>query len=761
MNDDKFSNIIVIKRSGKRVPFNGMKIAIAIKKGFDSVEGKYNEDDANSVYNRVINRILDENLEKLKIEQIQDFIEDELKNSGYEDVYKSFAAYREKRNQSRELFFEEKRKHKFLKALEKLGLDSKDSGDVNSNGKNAYENMIEYGKAVSEEFSSAYLIKKKFSEAHENGEIYIKKIEYYSTGTTESMQIDLEKLFKDGFSTKNCSMREPQSISSYGTLAIVAISSNQKDQNSEQSIPAFDYYMANGVLKTFIKEFRQTVHDFLEYTDFDKFIALNGIDREINKISTIGFNVEEFYKFTRGSEELKRMFRIAYDKAMKKTNSMVYQAMEGFLHDLNSLCNDTITTINIGTDTSKEGRMVIKNLLRTTEEGIGENKEAISPKIVFKVKNGVNFKKGDPNYDLLEKACEIAVETNNMCFSFLDTSYNAPFYKEGDFNTEVAYFSDGTRIIDNFVDEDKQVSNGRGVVSSVIINLPRIALKYLQNYGDNEECKQGLKFDNFYKELEEKMEFAKDELLERMEMQGNKSGSNFPFLMGQNVWIDSEKIKSDDKIKKVIKQGLLEIGFTGLNEALNLLLMEGKNKEKYNEKIGENDYGNEKNNGKYNKLGKNDKAKLKEGIKLENAKEQIGIEIVSRMRKMADEFSKKYNLNFVLSANYDDEINRAFLEFDRTIYGKIEGVTDKSKYSSGFSVDIIDKTKNSVEQEISIQAPFFELTNGGHKFNLFTKKVDKDNEKALSSETQKLQDNLKEIYKSDIGFVDIVHNVIG
>lgn len=757
MNDDKFSNIIVIKRSGKRVPFNGMKIAIAIKKGFDSVEGKYNEDDANSVYNRVINRILDENLEKLKIEQIQDFIEDELKRSGYDDVYKSFSAYREKRNQSRELFFEEKRKHKFLKALEKLGLDSKNSGEVNFNGKNAYENMIEYGKAVSEEFASAYLIKKKFSEAHENGEIYIKKIESYSTGTTESMQIDLEKLFKDGFSTKNCSMREPQSISSYGTLAIVAISSNQKDQNSEQSIPAFDYYMANGVLKTFIKEFRQTVHDFLEYTDFDKFIALNGIDREINKISTIGFNVEDFYKFTRGSEELKRMFRIAYDKAMKKTNSMVYQAMEGFLHDLNSLCNDTITTINIGTDTSKEGRMVIKNLLRTTEEGIGENKEAISPKIVFKVKNGVNFKKEDPNYDLFEKACEIAVETNNICFSFLDTSYNSPFYKEGDFNTEVAYFSDGTRVIDNFVDEDKQVSNGRGVVSSVVINLPRIALKHLQNYGDSGGEQQDQKLDAFYKDLEDKMEFAKDELLERMEMQGNKNGSNFPFLMGQDVWIDSEKIKPDDKVKKVIKQGLLEIGFTGLNEALNLLLSENVNNVKDSKKADDN---KDNDNDKYNKLGENNNLKLKKGIKLENEREQIGVEIVSKMRKMADEFSKKYNLNFVLCANYDDEINRAFLEFDRTIYGKIEGVTDKSKYSSGFSVDIIDKNKNSVEQEISIQAPFFELTNGGHKFNLFTKKVSSNNEKTISSESQKLQNNLKEIYKSDIGFVDIVHNVI-
>ena len=755
MNDDKFSNIIVIKRSGKRVPFNGMKIAIAIKNGFDSVEGKYNEDDANSVYNRVINRILDENLEKLKIEQIQDFIEDELIKSGYDDVYKSFSAYREKRNQSRELFFEEKRKHKFLKALEKLGLDSKDNGEVNFNGKNAYENMIEYGKAVSEEFASAYLIKKKFSEAHENGEIYIKKIESYSTGTTENMQIDLEKLFKDGFSTKNCSMREPQSISSYGTLAIVAISSNQKDQNSEQSIPAFDYYMANGVLKTFIKEFRQTVHDFLEYTDFDKFIALNGIDREINKISTIGFNVEDFYKFTRGSEELKRMFRIAYDKAMNKTNSMVYQAMEGFLHDINSLCNDTITTINIGTDTSKEGRMVIKNLLRTTEEGIGENKEAISPKIVFKIKDGVNFKKGDPNYDLFEKACEIAVETNNICFSFLDTSYNSPFYKEGDFNTEVAYFSDGTRVIDNFVDEDKQVSNGRGVVSSVVINLPRIALKHLQNYGDSDEEQQEQKLDAFYKDLEDKMEFAKDELLERMEMQGNKNGSNFPFLMGQDVWIDSERIKPDDKVKKVLKQGLLEIGFTGLNEALNLLLAENVNDAKDSKKDDDN---KDNDNDKYNKLGENNNLKLKKGIKLENEREQIGVEIVSKMRKMADEFSKRYNLNFVLCANYDDEINRAFLEFDRTIYGKIEGVTDKSKYSSGFSVDIIDKNKDSVEQEISIQAPFFELTNGGHKFNLFTKKVSSNNEKTISSESQKLQNNLKEIYKSDIGFVDIVHS---
>lgn len=782
MNEDRFSNIVVIKRSGKRVPFNGMKIAIAIKKGFDSIDGKYDEDDANSVYNNVIDRIASENLDKIKIEQIQDYIEEELEKSGYDDVYKSFSAYREKRNQSRELFFDEKRKHKFLKALEKLGLDSKNEGEVNYNGKNSYENMIEYGKAVSEEFSSAYLIKKKFSEAHENGDIFIKNIEAYATGTTESTQIDLEKLFKDGFATKNCSIREPQSISSYGTLAVVAISTNQKDQNSEQSIPAFDYYFSNGVLKTFIKEFRQTVHDFLEYTDFDKFIALNGIDREINKISSIDLNMDDFYKFTRGSEELKRMFRIAYDKALKKTNTMVYQTMEGFVHDLNSLCDDTAVTINFGTDTSKEGRMVIKNLLRTVEEGVGENKEAISPKIIFKLKKGVNLEKQDPNYDLFVKACEIAAEKNNVSFSFLDAPYNSVFYKEGDFNTEVAYFSDGTRVIDNIVDEDKQVSSGRGVVSSVIINLPRIAFKNQEN------------LDEFWNELDEKMELAKDQLLERTEIQSNKSGKNFPFLMGQNVWIDSEKIKPEDKVKRVLKQGVLEIKFTGLNEALNLLVEDNNSKQNSNfendEEFKTNVSSNLKNEEKQISKNKSDiESKnfvdLKIEEELEDQKLKLGLKIVEKMRKLTDEFSKKNNLNFVLSANYDEEIDRTFLEFDRTIYGKIKGATDREKYTSGF--EIIDsllrsekeslnkndkknkkdnqykndklkvKTKSELEQKIEKESPFFELTNGGHKLDLITKKVQSSDEQEVSTQSQKILKDLLKIEKSDIGFVHIKH----
>lgn len=670
MNEENLSNLIVIKRSGKKVDFDGMKIAIAIKKGFDSIEGKYNEDDINKIYNKVINRILKSNVEKIKIEEIQDFIEDELKSNNYEDVYASFKEYREKRNQSREIFFEEKRKHKFLKALEKLGLNTKENMDIIKNDKNIMETMEAYGSTVSAEFATSYLIRKRFSENHENGDIFIKNIEYYPTGATENCEIDLEKLFTDGFSTEKCSMRDPQSISSYAMLAIVAIASNQKDQIGEQSIPAFDYYMAEGVLKTFKKEFRETIYDILEYTDYDKFIAINGIEREIDKLSTIDFDIEQFYRFTRDAEELKRMFRIVYKKAITKTNRQVYQAMEAFVHDLNSFCNNKITSINVGTDITAEGRMITKNLLRAIENGIGENKKANSPKVIFKIKSGINYNEKDPNYDLLIRACEIATKTENMSFSFLDSQFNYHFFKEGDFNTEVSYLTNGTRIIENEVDSDKQISAGRGILSSTVINLPRIALKHKENIND------------FWEELNLKLDLVKDQLLERLDVQSIKKVYNFPFLMKQNVWIDSEKLKEDDRIKKVLKQGILQISFTGLNECL--IMLTGKN------------YAESKKT------------------------QELGIQIITKMKEKAKEYSNKYNLTFTLAGNVDEEVNKAFLEFDRVIFGKIKNVTDKEMYTSSFElsedIDIVKKIK--------LESAFHELTNGGHVINLKLKKND-------------------------------------
>lgn len=696
MNEENLANLTVIKRSGKRVTFDGLKIAIAIKKGFDSIEGKYDEYDVNKIYNKVIERILKQNIDKIKIDEIQDMIEEELKENGYEDVYLSFSEYREKRNQSREIFFEEKRKHKFLKALEKLGLTTKENGEMIQTNKNAVETLEDYGKTVAEEFATSYLIKKKFSDEHENGDIFINKIESYPMGSTECTQIDLEKLFTDGFSTENCSMREPQSISSYSMLAIIAISSNQKDQNGEQSIPAFDYYMAPGVLKTFKKEFRQTIYDILEYTDYDKFIAINGIEREIDKLTTIDFDIEQFYKFTREAEELKRMFRIVYKKALEKTNKQTYQAMEAFVHDLNSLCPSKLTTINLGTDISEEGRIIISNILKTIETGIGENKTPISPKVVFKVKKGRNYEEKDKNYDLLERACQIAVKTNNIAFSFLDTNFNSQMYKEGDYNTEVSYFENGDRIIDNAVDSEKQTVSGRGIISSTTINLPRIAIKHRENKGE------------FINELMLKMDLVKDQMLERLEIQNNKKVSSFPFLMGQDVWMDAEKLKEDDKVKKALKQGILQISFTGLYESIIALT---KNK----------------------KLGEDLEALT------------IAKNIVSKMNDKVNEYSKKYNLTFLLVGNQNKEIDQEFLELDRVIFGKIENITDKKMYTSSFELP----EEYDINKKIKIESNFHELTSGGHVLKI---KIDRKEQNSAD----KLLDIIKKIYKNEIGYATIV-----
>lgn len=669
---EELSDIVVIKRDGKRVKFDSTKIAVAIKKGFDAVDSEYTLSDINKVFHDVIDVIKDGNFDKIKIEQIQDIIEEIMNQNGYMDIAKAYAEYREKRAQSRELFFDEKKKHKFLKALENIGLDSKNGTADEYDFDSINNRLIEYGEIVSEKFATAYIMKKKFSELHENGDIYIKNIKYYPFGTTENCQINLEKLFQNGFSTKRCSMRAPQSIVSYSMLALVAITNNQRDQFGEQSIPAFDYYMAPGVLKTFKKEFKQTIYDILDYTDFDKFIALNGIEREIEKITSIDFDISIFYKFTRESEQLKRMFRIVYEKAMKKTNKQVYQSMEGFVHDLNSICSECLTTINIGTDTSAEGRIISYNLLRTISEGLGENRRAISPKVVFKVKKGINLDKNDINYDLFLQACEVVKVADNISFSFLDSDINTENYKIGDFNTEVAYFENGTRIIDNFVDDDRRISSGRGVIASTVLNLPRIALK----------CDGS--FENFMDELEKKLDIVKDQLIESYEIQSNKKVKSFPFLMKEHVWIDSERFEDENmKIKKALKHGLLQISFTGLNEALIVL------------------------NGKSH---------------AESTKSQeLGMEIVRFIANKSNEYVNKYNLNFVVSGNENDEISQSFVEIDRVLFGKIKNVTDKDRYTNSFEVDKAVDIKKKVE----VESEYHNLTNGGHKISVYSDDVQK------------------------------------
>ena len=682
-NVEKILDIIVVKRDGKKVNFNGAKIALAIKKGFDSIPSedeetkKYTEKDVYKVYNAVIDQIEKEGKDKIKIEEIQDMIEEQLQKKGYLDVYESFKAYRERRAQSRQVFFDEKRQHKFLKALENLGLKSAIEEDAkrenaNIDGDTAMGTMLQYGSTVSKEFAKSYLMKRKFAEAHESGDIHIHDMDFLPMGTTTCCQIDLNKLYENGFSTGHGFLRAPNDIMSYAALAAIAIQSNQNDQHGGQSIPAFDYYMAPGVLKTFKKQFKQTVYDYLELTDFISFIAINGIVREIDKLSSIEFDISIFDGYCRDSENLKRLFRLSYDKALQKTKRIVYQAMEAFIHNLNTMHSRAgaqvpFSSINFGTDTSPEGRMVIEQFLLATDAGLGKGETPIFPISIFKIKEGINYNPGDKNYDLFKLACKVSAKRLFPNFSFIDAPFNLQYYKPDDYNTEVAYMGCRTRVLGNYVDENKCVTAGRGNLSFTSINLPRLGIKH--GIVNNE--KTDLK--GFYEELEEKLELVKDQLLERFEIQCNKRINNFPFLLGQGVWLDSEKLKPTDKLRKIYKHGTLSVGFIGLAECLKAL-------------IGEHQ-------------GESEKA------------QKLGLEIITFMRKKMDEYSEKYNLNFTLLATPAEGLSGRFTAMDKAIYGKIKGVTDREYYTNSFHVPVYYKT--TVEHKIKTEAPYHALTNAG------------------------------------------------
>ena len=683
--------ITVIKRNGKKVDFDGSKIAVAIKKGFENIvvlnevdeeKRTYTEKDVNKVYTSVLKRIEKEyaDKDKIKIEEIQDLIELELQKQGYEDVYRSFADYRERRAQSRELFFDDKRKHKFLKTIEGLGLKTANEDDTkrenaNIDGDSAMGTMLQYGSTISKEFAKTYLMKKKFADAHDDGYIHIHDMDFLAMGTTTCMQIELDKLFKKGFSTGHGHLRPPKSIISYSALAAIAIQSNQNDQHGGQSIPAFDYYMAPGVLNTFKKQFKQQVYDVLDFQDMLPFVNMDKVEREVDKLNSIEFDITIFESVYKDSELMKRNFEKAYDKALQKTNRETYQAMEAFIHNLNTMHSRAgaqvpFSSINFGTDTTPEGRMVIKNYLLATEAGLGKGETPIFPVSIFKVKEGVNYNEEDINYDLFKLACKVSAKRLFPNFSFLDAPFNLAFYKEGDVRTEVGYMGCRTRVMTDVTDLNNQTTGGRGNLSFTTINLPRLGIKY----GICQKTREKADMDGFYAELGERMELVRDQLLERFEVQCNKRVYNFPFLLAQGVWTDGDKLKPTDRLRKILKHGTLTIGFIGLAETLKALIDEHH--------------------------GESEKA------------QKLGLEIIEFMRKKCDEFCEQYNLNFSLIATPAEGLSGRFVNIDKAIYGKIKGVTDRNYYTNSFHVPVYYRI--GIKEKLEKEAPYHNLTNGGH-----------------------------------------------
>ncbi len=665
----------VIKRDGRKVKFDRKKIVNAISKAFASldVEGDELIDD---ITDEVINHIDNNFKNKIpQVEDIQDEIEKVLIEHNEAEVAKAYILYRANRTR-----FRESRTH-LMETLRDITFKDAKNNDVkrenaNIDGDTAMGTMLRYGSESAKEFYLSNVIDPRFASAHRNGDIHIHDMDFY-TLTLTCCQIDILELFKHGFSTGHGFLREPQSIRSYSSLACIAIQANQNDMHGGQSIPNFDYGMAPGVIKSYrksiIRNLQVILGLFVDHFCKDEAKELVSKAEEASKdecrIDHEAFNealLKEAKKTYPDILDMEKLISRVIEVSYKETRDETYQAMEALIHNLNTMHSRAgaqvpFSSLNYGTDTSVEGRMVIDCLLDATLSGLGDGETPIFPIQIFKVKEGINYNKEDPNYDLFKKAIRVSGARLFPNFSFLDAPFNLQYYKKGDYKTEVAYMGCRTRVMSN-VDKTKEITTGRGNLSFTSINLPRLGIIHK---GD---------VDGFFKDLDEKMDLVKDQLLERFKIQSQKRVFNFPFLMGQHIWLDSDKLSWTDTIASVIRHGTLTIGFIGLAECLKALI------------------------GKHH--GESDEA------------QELGLKIISHMREKTDAYTKQYNLNFSLIATPAEGLSGRFVKIDKVKYGIIPGVTDREYYTNSFHIPVYYKI--SIFDKIKKEGPYNALTNGGH-----------------------------------------------
>lgn len=515
-------------------------------------------------------------------------------------------------------------------------LQSKDSDlkrdNANINGDSSMGAMLQYGANSAKEYNLEYLVKPDIAELHRSGWLHIHDLDFYAW-TTTCTQIELRKLFKDGFNTGHGHLRAPKNIGSYAALAAIAIQSNQNDQHGGQSVVDFDYAMAEGVKHTYMKYLKEA---------------------------------RKIYEDLCG-QDVQRNEKWILDYAMEKTTRDTYQAMEGFIHNLNTMHSRAgaqvpFSSINYGTDISWEGRLAIEQLLLATEAGLGHGETPIFPIQIFRVKEGVNYNPEDPNYDMFKLAMRVSAKRLFPNFAFIDAPFNLQYYKPGHPETEVAYMGCRTRVMGNIYDKTREVAPGRGNLSFTSINLPRLAIE--------SKGEIMIFFDLLHKMLDKTMM----QLLDRYEIQASRIARNFPFLMGEGVWMDSDKLSPDDEVREVLKHGTLSIGFCGLAECLVAL-------------IGEH-HGESQN------------------------AQKLGLKIVSYIRDYCDRKSQELGMNVTCLATPAESLAGRLLRADKAKYGVIKGVTDREYYTNSFHVPVYYNLP--AMQKIDIEAPYHALTNAGH-----------------------------------------------
>ena len=662
------------KRDGRIVPLDVSKIAAAIEKAYHATGVRCN--DAQQLAEAVLAELEASGVEQPEVEQIQDVVERILIENGHVRTAKAYILYRAERSRARQM------NTRLMRIYEDITYKDASDSDIkrenaNIDGNTAMGSMLKYGSEGSKQFYEMFVLHPDHARAHREGDIHIHDLDFY-TLTTTCCQIDLLKLFEGGFSTGHGVLREPQHITSYAALACIAIQSNQNDQHGGQSIVNLDYGLAPGVAKSYRRNYWQMLCRALELiagkeaSDTAKQIQNQLKEEGIFPLLENGngyMKREHAMLVEAGLDDalVERAQRFSQEKAFADTDRETYKAMVSLIHNLNTMhsragAQTPFSSVNYGMDTSPEGRMVMKNILLATEAGLGHGETPIFPIQIFRVKDGINYNPGEPNYDLFQLACRVSAKRLFPNFAFIDAPFNLKYYQPGHYETEVAYMGCRTRVMGNINDPDREIAPCRGNLSFTTINLPRIAILANGN------------IEWFFEELDRKIDLTVAQLLERFAIQCKKRVCNYPFLMGEGVWLDSEKLNWDDEVGEVLKHGTLSVGFIGLAECLKAL-------------IGEHH-------------GESDRA------------QNLGLDIVSHMRARMDALTEEKKLNFTLLATPAEGLSGRFVKLDRERFGSIPGITDREYYTNSFHIPVYYPI--SAFDKIRLEAPYHAFTNAGH-----------------------------------------------
>ena len=673
---------IVVKRDGRVVGFNEEKIKAAIRKAMLQTEKGEDE----SLIQKITDRIVMKGNERMTVEEIQDLVEIELMASPRKEVAKKYIAYRDQRSIARRAHTRDI----FLSIIEAKSNDiTRENANMNADSPAGM--MMKFASETTKPFVDDYLLAPEVKDAVKHNYIHIHDKDYYPTKSLTCIQHPLDRILKYGFVAGHGESRPAKRIETASIIACISLETAQNEMHGGQAIPAFDFYLAPYVRSSFIEELKNLEelygesYEHLYYAKIDDYIKrdLENLDGD-NRVLQFAIN---------------------------RTVARVHQAMEAFIHNMNTIHSRggnqvVFSSINYGTDTSAEGRCIIRELLNSTYRGVGNGATAIFPIQIWKKKRGVSYLPTDRNYDLYQLSCKVAARRFFPNFVNLDASFNQhEKWDENDperYKYEVATMGCRTRVFENRYGEKTSV--GRGNLSFTTINIVKLAIEVM-NVQDKEE-----RIVMFFKKLDQMLDIAAKQLCDRFEFQNTAYAKQFPLLMSR-LWNGCENLKPNDTIESVINQGTLGIGFIGLAECLIALTGHHHGEDEDSQKLG--------------------------------------IRIVSHMRSRANEFCEKFQHNFSILATPAEGLSGRFTARDKKTFGVIAGVTDKEYYTNSNHVPVYYHC--SPQHKAKIESPYHKLTGGGH---IFYVEIDGDathNPDAIANIVDLMD-------KYDIGYCSVNHN---